>query len=125
MRRNAAQVLKGKPIVVGRPGASMPPVDLRALKEKLKAKHAPFAISDQDTLSAALYPKARALPAPCPPPSRPLPAPCPPSASPLPAPCTRSMLPPCPLPSRSPARPLPAPSLPPARSMLPLCPAPV
>ena len=36
----------------------MSPVSLPALKEKLKAKHYPFTISDQDVMSAALYPKA-------------------------------------------------------------------
>jgi len=50
-------VLKGKPRVEGRPGASLPPVDLALLKGKLKEKHKQFTISDRDVLSAALYPK--------------------------------------------------------------------
>lgn len=50
-------VLKGKPVVDGRPGASLPPVDLAALKNSLKNKHYPFAIAETDVLSAALYPK--------------------------------------------------------------------
>jgi len=51
------KVLKGKPRVEGRPGATLPPVDMSLLKVKLKDKHKPFTISDRDALSAALYPK--------------------------------------------------------------------
>ena len=51
------KVLKGKPIVEGRPGASLPPVDLGSLRDKLRAKHAPFAISEYDAMSSAMYPK--------------------------------------------------------------------
>jgi len=52
-----SRVLKGKPSLDGRPGASMPPVDLALLRAKLKEKHKPASISPQDVLSAALYPK--------------------------------------------------------------------
>lgn len=50
-------VLKGKPVVDGRPGASLVPTDLGALAASLKSKHYPFTVSDTDVLSAALYPK--------------------------------------------------------------------
>jgi pyruvate carboxylase len=33
------------------------PVNLAALKEKLKEKHKPYAVSDRDVLSSAMYPK--------------------------------------------------------------------
>ena len=52
-----SRVLKGKKGVEGRPGASLPPVDLGLLKTKLKDKHKPYPISERDALSAALYPK--------------------------------------------------------------------
>lgn len=42
------------PRVSGRPGASMPPMDLNKLKEDLKERH-PH-ISDKDVMSAAMYP---------------------------------------------------------------------
>jgi len=51
------RVLKGKPSLDGRPGASLPPVDLGALKARLREKHKPEAITDRDALSSALYPK--------------------------------------------------------------------
>jgi len=51
------RVLKGKPSLDGRPGASLPPIDLALLKSKLREKHKPAAVSDRDVLSAALYPK--------------------------------------------------------------------
>jgi len=51
------RALKGAPIVAGRPGASLPPVDLAALKAALAEKHKPYKVSDRDVLSAALYPK--------------------------------------------------------------------
>ena len=49
------QILKGAPTVDGRPGATMPDMDLVALKEDLIQKHE--YITDKDVLSAALYPK--------------------------------------------------------------------
>ena len=51
-----SRVLKGAPIVDGRPGASMPPADLAGLGAKLRALHGP-SITHRDVLSAALYPK--------------------------------------------------------------------
>jgi pyruvate carboxylase len=51
------RVLKDKPKVDGRPGATLPPVDLASLKAALKEKHKPYVVSDRDVLSAALYPK--------------------------------------------------------------------
>ena len=51
-----SRVLKGAPVVEGRPGASMPPADLAGLGAKLRALHGP-SITPRDVLSAALYPK--------------------------------------------------------------------
>jgi pyruvate carboxylase len=51
------RVLKGKPSLDGRPGASLPPLDLALLKTRLKEKHKPATISDRDVLSSALYPR--------------------------------------------------------------------
>lgn len=51
------QILKGAPIVEGRPGASIPMVDFEKLRNELKEKHGTDNIKDTDVLSAALYPK--------------------------------------------------------------------
>ena len=50
------QILKGAPKVEGRPGASMAPLDLEALKVELTERHGDH-IDDRDVMSAALYPK--------------------------------------------------------------------
>lgn len=50
------KVLKGQPPMTGRPGASLPAVDLEAEREKV-AKMAGHAISDQDLASYLMYPK--------------------------------------------------------------------
>jgi len=50
------KILKGASTVDGRPGATMPDLDLDALKQDLIEKHGD-PISDQDVMSAALYPK--------------------------------------------------------------------
>ncbi|MEM9458342.1 MAG: pyruvate carboxylase [Myxococcota bacterium] len=50
------RVLRGREHVQGRPGASLPPLDLRVLETELRDKHGPR-IRDVDVLSAALYPK--------------------------------------------------------------------
>ncbi|MCA9708645.1 MAG: pyruvate carboxylase subunit B, partial [Myxococcales bacterium] len=50
------RVLRGQTPVTGRPGASLPPLDLRALETELRDKHGPR-IHDVDVLSAALYPQ--------------------------------------------------------------------
>ncbi|XP_046982316.1 pyruvate carboxylase, mitochondrial isoform X2 [Schistocerca americana] len=50
-----SKVLKGMPRVEGRPGASLPPMDLDSLKSKLKEKFPD--INDNDVMSAALYPQ--------------------------------------------------------------------
>ncbi|EFN52428.1 hypothetical protein CHLNCDRAFT_138936 [Chlorella variabilis] len=60
-----SRVLKDKPRVQGRPGASMPPMDLKALEQELKDRHhgsmcggsVCSCISIRDVLSAAMYPK--------------------------------------------------------------------
>lgn len=49
------QVLRGRRTIVGRPGASMPPLDLHKLHDELCAKYGDW-VSPLDTLSAALYP---------------------------------------------------------------------
>lgn len=51
-----AKVVRDRPKVEGRPGASMEPLDLKKLRSKLHDKHGPR-IRDVDVLSAALYPK--------------------------------------------------------------------
>ncbi len=50
------RVVRDKPIVEGRPGASMPPMDLQALETQLRDEHGPR-IREVDVLSASLYPK--------------------------------------------------------------------
>ncbi|HHH10798.1 MAG TPA: pyruvate carboxylase, partial [Sorangium sp.] len=48
-----SHVLKGQPCVDARPGASMPPMDLTALAQRLRKDH--HQIRDEDVISAALY----------------------------------------------------------------------
>ena len=50
-----SRVVRGQPVFDGRPGASLPDLDLGALKDQLTQTHGP-AIKDVDVLSAALYP---------------------------------------------------------------------
>jgi len=50
------QILKGAPVVEGRAGATLPPVDFDKLKADLVEKHGDT-IRDTDVMSAALYPK--------------------------------------------------------------------
>eukprot|EP00761_Pharyngomonas_kirbyi_P011415 gb/GECH01011440.1/.p1 GENE.gb/GECH01011440.1/~~gb/GECH01011440.1/.p1 ORF type:complete len:1197 (+),score=375.79 gb/GECH01011440.1/:1-3591(+) len=52
-----SKVLRGRPTVSGRPGASMEPMDLDALKDKLSNKFRTSTIRDVDVMSAALYPQ--------------------------------------------------------------------
>jgi hypothetical protein len=52
-----SRVLKDLPRVEGRPGASMPPLNLVTLEANLKDKHDQYSITYRDVLSAALYPK--------------------------------------------------------------------
>jgi pyruvate carboxylase len=56
-----ASVLKGRPVVEGRPGASLPALSLDALLNRLRDKYpasdGAAAISHRDVLSAALYPQ--------------------------------------------------------------------
>ncbi|KAG2220993.1 hypothetical protein INT45_004612 [Circinella minor] len=51
-----SNIIKELPRIDGRPGASMPPMDLAKLKEELTEKYG-GSIRDYDVLSAALYPK--------------------------------------------------------------------
>jgi len=52
-----SRVVKDRPVVVGRPGASIPPVSLSDLQTALREKHEGTNISLRDVLSAAMYPK--------------------------------------------------------------------
>ena len=47
--------------MIGRPGAEMPPFDFEGLKVKLHEKFGARFISDEDVVSAALYPKVSVL----------------------------------------------------------------
>ncbi|CAG9460796.1 unnamed protein product [Pedinophyceae sp. YPF-701] len=51
------RVLKGKKPIEGRPGATLPPVNLAYLESALTEKYGRYAIDKRDVLSAALYPK--------------------------------------------------------------------
>lgn len=50
--------MKDLPRVDGRPGENMKPLDLEALKKNLQKKHGDT-ITDEDVMSAALYPKVK------------------------------------------------------------------
>lgn len=52
-----SRVLKGKPTIEGRPGATMAPFDLDGLEFRLKEKFGAALINKKDVLSAAMYPK--------------------------------------------------------------------
>uniref|UniRef100_A0A674NP74 Pyruvate carboxylase n=1 Tax=Takifugu rubripes TaxID=31033 RepID=A0A674NP74_TAKRU len=51
-----SKVLKSLPRIEGRPGASLPPLDFKALEEQLRAAHDDD-ITPEDVMSAAMYPK--------------------------------------------------------------------
>ncbi|XP_070848873.1 pyruvate carboxylase, mitochondrial-like [Chaetodon trifascialis] len=51
-----SKVLKSLPRIEGRPGASLPPMDFKALEEGLQAAHGED-ITPEDVMSAAMYPK--------------------------------------------------------------------
>jgi pyruvate carboxylase len=48
-------VIKNLKPIVGRPGKSLAPLNLKELKDKLTEEHGPD-ITDEDVISAALYP---------------------------------------------------------------------
>ena len=52
---SAPQVLKDLPRIEGRPGASLPPLDLQALEKELMERHGEE-VTPEDVLSAAMYP---------------------------------------------------------------------
>ncbi|KAL1934537.1 hypothetical protein VTP01DRAFT_6719 [Rhizomucor pusillus] len=52
-----SNIIRDLPRIDGRPGASLPPLDLPKLKEELEEKYGRSSIRDYDVLSAALYPK--------------------------------------------------------------------
>lgn len=52
-----SRVVKDRPCVTGRPGASLPPVSLDQLRTQLREKHEGGAATHRDVLSAAMYPK--------------------------------------------------------------------
>eukprot|EP01116_Phalansterium_solitarium_P025758 TRINITY_DN99_c0_g3_i3.p1 TRINITY_DN99_c0_g3~~TRINITY_DN99_c0_g3_i3.p1 ORF type:complete len:828 (-),score=217.86 TRINITY_DN99_c0_g3_i3:192-2675(-) len=49
--------LRGKPTIVGRPGASMAPFDFDKLRAELQQKYKGIIIREEDLLSAVMYPK--------------------------------------------------------------------
>lgn len=49
-------MLKSLPRIDGRPGASLPPMDFKALEEGLRDAHGDD-ITPEDVMSAAMYPK--------------------------------------------------------------------
>ncbi|XP_034425342.1 pyruvate carboxylase, mitochondrial isoform X1 [Hippoglossus hippoglossus] len=51
-----SKVLKSLPRIEGRPGATLPPLDFKALEEGLRAAHGDE-ITPEDVMSAAMYPK--------------------------------------------------------------------
>lgn len=51
-----SKILKDMVRIEGRPGQSLPPLDLEAMKKKLVEKYGPR-IKDTDVMSAAMYPK--------------------------------------------------------------------
>lgn len=52
----SVQVLKSLPRIEGRPGATLPPMDFKALEEGLRVAHGDD-ITPEDVMSAAMYPK--------------------------------------------------------------------
>lgn len=50
-------VVRDRPMITERPGASIPPMDLDKLLEDLKAKRPELELTETDAMSAALYPK--------------------------------------------------------------------
>lgn len=52
-----SKILKGLKPVEGRPGANLPLLDFKKLKQDLEAKHSPRPIKDTDVISSAMYPK--------------------------------------------------------------------
>ncbi len=58
------RALQGKPVVEGRPGATLAPVNLVTLEGSLRDKHG-HTISYRDVLSAAMYPKVPRSPSRC------------------------------------------------------------
>lgn len=54
-----SRVIRNKPRIDGRPGATMAPLDFKKIKAELRAKFGKH-ISDVDVTSYAMYPKASA-----------------------------------------------------------------
>lgn len=52
-----SRVIKDKPRIQGRPGAGLPPVNLRQLQNDLKEQHGKNSITYRDVMSSAMYPK--------------------------------------------------------------------
>lgn len=52
-----SRVVKDKPVIQGRPGASLPSVSLIDLQTALNEKHEGMEMTHRDVLSAAMYPK--------------------------------------------------------------------
>ncbi len=51
-----SKVVRDRPLIEGRPGASLPPLDFKVLETRLRDSHGPR-IRDVDVISASLYPK--------------------------------------------------------------------
>lgn len=52
-----SRVVKDKPVIEGRPGQDMPPLNLKRMASDLRDKYEWRLLSHRDVLSAALYPK--------------------------------------------------------------------
>lgn len=52
-----SNIIKNLPRIDGRPGSTLPPLDLDKLREDLYKRYGPRNIRDTDVISAALYPK--------------------------------------------------------------------
>jgi len=51
-----SRVLRGRPPIEGRPGATLPPLDFEAVRSSLVEEHGPV-LRDHDVMSAAIYPQ--------------------------------------------------------------------
>jgi len=54
------KIIRDQPVVEGRPGESLEPLDFEQLKRDMIEEHGNF-ISDEDVMSAAMYPKVSGL----------------------------------------------------------------
>uniref|UniRef100_A0A7R9V6Z0 Pyruvate carboxylase n=1 Tax=Chlamydomonas euryale TaxID=1486919 RepID=A0A7R9V6Z0_9CHLO len=52
-----SRVIKDKTRIIGRPGETLPPADLKAIEARLKTKYGAINITEKDVMSYAMYPK--------------------------------------------------------------------